>query len=137
MHLENRPAITLRPKPSGCVFNCPHKNMVNVDRMFNLSRPKSSRLRTKCKLFILFTDPDYGSGITDPGLRIRITNLYHGSRLRKKDPDYGIRIRIILVIIGLRWTKVYQIFTPTIFHETIEPMARHLGFWSRCTLDEV
>ena len=63
--------------------------------------------------------PDYGSR-----LRIQITN-----------PDYGIQIGIILVMISLRWTKTYPIFTPTIFH--VMQMTRQLRLLTKCTLDEV
>ena len=49
---------------------------------------------------IQITDPDDGSGITVPRLRIWMTNLDHGFGLRITDPDNGKRIGINLVIIG-------------------------------------
>ena len=90
----------------------PHKNMVNVVHVYPIM--------TK---IIPITDPDYGPnpnygswlrirdygpGITDPGLRIRITNLDYesgydldyGFGLRITDPDNGIWIAINLVKIG-------------------------------------
>ena len=36
---------------------------------------------------IQITDPDYGSGITDPGVRIWITDLDYGLRIRKWNTD--------------------------------------------------
>ena len=65
--------------------------------MFILSWPKLSRLRILITDQNQITDPDYGSKITDPGLRIRITNLDYESGLRIwiMDPEYGLRIRII------------------------------------------
>ena len=71
------PAITLRPKLLGCVFNCLHTNMVNFGPclLFNHDQnypDNKSGLRTKSKI----EDPDdrpglkireYRSGITDYG----------------------------------------------------------------------
>ena len=80
---------TLRPKLWGCVFYCPRKDLVNVcpltyhDQNYPIYK---SGLRTKSKLRILITDPDYA----DPRLRI------WDYRSRTMDPDYasGLRIRI-------------------------------------------
>ena len=76
----------------GHVKNCPRKNMVSWS-IFNLSWSKLYRLqiRTKSRLRIQITDPDYGSR-----LRTQITDLDYGSRLRiqNTDPDYWLRIRI-------------------------------------------
>ena len=71
----------LRPKLWGCVFNCPRKNKVNVCP--NLSWPKLSRLQIWITDQIQITDPDYGSGVTDPELQI----LDYGSGLRNTVPD--------------------------------------------------
>ena len=68
-------AVTLRPKHT----NSPHKNMVNVVPCLSYHDQNYPDYGSRLRDQIQITDPDYGSGITDLGLRIQ---------------DYGSGLRI-------------------------------------------
>ena len=113
--------------------------------MFNLLWPKLSQLQIQItdqiKLRILIMNPDYGIGITDPGLRIWIENLDYGSGLMIWITDYGSGLwhkdqdkfgndRLIMD------QDLPHLYTDN-FSRAIQPMTRDHGFWTKCALDEV